>query len=107
MSIELRKRRRITGTIIIAVAFAALIATLSVTQLVNGDKYKAAAKSLAVSTSKVKASRGEILDRNGNPLVTNRQGNSVVFKYAEFPEAKNQGDRNKLIFSLIQLCEKK
>ena len=106
MSIELRKRRRITGTIIIAVAFVALIISLSVTQIVNGDKYKAAAKSLAVSTSKVKAPRGEILDRNGNPLVTNRQGNSVVFKYADFPEAKNQEERNKLIFSLIKLFEK-
>lgn len=106
MSIELRKRRRISGTIIIAVSFVALIIALSVTQIVNGDEYKAAAKSLSVSTSKVKASRGEILDCNGNPLVTNRQGNSVVFKYAEFPEAKNQGDRNKLIYSLIQLFEK-
>ena len=106
MSIELRKRRRITGTIIIAVAFVALIISLSVTQIVNGDKYKAAAKSLAVSTSKVKAPRGEILDRNGNPLVTNRQGNSIVFKYADFPEAKNQEDRNQLIYSLIKLFEK-
>ena len=54
----------------------------------------------------MKASRGEILDCNGNPLVTNRQGNSVVFKYAEFPEAEHQEDRNTLIFSLIKLFEK-
>ncbi|MBQ8182817.1 MAG: hypothetical protein IJ025_02820 [Clostridia bacterium] len=106
MSIELRKKRRISGTIIIALAFIALIVSLSVTQIVNGDEYKAAAKSLSVSTSTVKASRGEILDCNGNPLVTNRQGNSVVFKYADFPEAKNQADRNELIFSLIGLFEK-
>lgn len=106
MSIELRKKRRITGTVIIAVCFVLLVFSLVKTQIIDGDEYKAAAKSLAVSSSTVKASRGEIFDCNGNPLVTNRQGNSVVFKYAEFPEAKNQADRNELIFSLIKLFEK-
>ena len=106
MSIELRKKRRITGTVIIAVCFVLLVFSFVKTQIIDGDEYKAAAKSLAVSSSTVKASRGEILDCNGNPLVTNRQGNSVVFKYAEFPEAKNQADRNELIFSLIKLFEK-
>lgn len=106
MSIELRKKRRITGTVIIAVSFMLLVFSLVKTQIIDGDEYKAAAKSLAVSSSTVKASRGEILDCNGNPLVTNRQGNSVVFKYADFPEAKNQADRNELIFSLIKLFEK-
>ena len=85
MSIELRKKRRITGTVIIAVCFVLLVFSFVKTQIIDGDEYKAAAKSLAVSSSTVKASRGEVLDCNGNPLVTNRQGNSVVFKYAEFP----------------------
>ncbi len=106
MSIELRKKRRIVGTVIIAACFVLLVFSLIKTQLINGDEYKAAAKSLAVSSSTVRASRGEILDCNGNPLVTNRQGNSVVFKYASFPAAKNQADRNELIYSLIQLFEK-
>ena len=105
MSIELRKKRRIAGTVIIAVCFVLLIFSLVKTQLINGDEYKAAAKSLAVSNSTVRASRGEILDCNGNPLVTNRQGNSIVFKYSTFPASKNQADRNELIYSLIQLFE--
>ena len=105
MSVELRKKRIISGTIIIALGFLLLISALFKTQIIDGDKYKAAAKSLAVSNSTVKASRGEILDTNGSPLVTNRQGNSVVFKYSDFPEAKNQADRNVLIFSLIKLFE--
>lgn len=106
MSIELRKKRRIAGTVVIAVCFAALLSAIAKTQLIDGDEYKAAAKSLAVSSSTVKSDRGEILDCNGNPLVTNRQGNSVVFKYADFPESKNQPARNELIFSLIKLFEK-
>ena len=47
--------------------------------------------------------RGELLDRNGNPLVTNRQGNSVVFESANFPVADSE--RNALIYSLIRLFE--
>lgn len=106
MSIELRKRRRIAGTVIIGLLFLFLVFALIKTQLIDADKYRAAADSLAVSSSSVKASRGEILDCNGNPLVTNRQGNSVVFKYSDFPSSKKQEDRNKLIFSLIELFEK-
>ncbi len=106
MSIELRKRRRISGTVIIAVSFLFLLLAVGKNQIIDGNEYKAAAESLAVSSSTVKASRGEILDCNGSPLVTNRQGNSVVFKYAEFPEAEHQEDRNTLIFSLIKLFEK-
>ncbi len=105
MSIELRKKRTVFGIIAIAVCFLLLVGSLVKTQLIDGDEYKAAAKSLSVSSSKVTASRGEIVDCNGNPLVVNRQGNSVVFKYTEFPEAKDQKARNELIYSLIKLFE--
>ena len=105
MSIELRKRRIATGIAIVAIAFLTLVVALVKYQLVDGDNYKAAAESLAVSSSTVFAPRGEILDCNGNPLVTNKQGNSVVFKFSEFPEAKNQQARNEIIFSLINLLE--
>ncbi len=105
MSIELRKKRRIWGTVIFGVAFLLLLAVVGKSQLADGEKYRAAAKSLSVSTSTVKAARGEILDSNGNPLVVNRQGNSIIFKYSEFPDAKNQDERNKLIHSLINLFE--
>ena len=81
MSIDLRKNRRIAGTVIIGLLFLFLVFSLVKTQLIDADQYKAAADSLAVSTSSVKASRGEILDCNGKPLVTNRQGNSVIFKF--------------------------
>ncbi len=106
MSIKLRKNRRVVGTVLIGVMFLFLVFVLGKTQIVDGDEYKSAAESLAVSTSSVKAARGEILDCNGKPLVTNRTGNSVMFKSADFPQAKNQQERNKIIFSLITLFEK-
>jgi cell division protein FtsI/penicillin-binding protein 2 len=58
MSIELRKRRIIAGTLIIALAFLSLAGVLVKTQLIDGDKYKTLAKSLSESTITVKASRG-------------------------------------------------
>ncbi len=106
MSIELRKNRRIAGTVIIGLIFLFLVFGFVKTQLIDADQYKAAADSLAVSSSSVKAARGEILDCNGKPLVTNRQGNSVVFKYSDFPSSKKQNERNDLIFALIKLFEK-
>ena len=106
MSIELRKNRRIAGTVFLGLLFLFLVFALVKTQLIDADRYKAAADSLAVSSSSVKASRGEVLDCNGKPLVTNRQGSSVVFKYSDFPSSKKQNERNDLIFALINLFEK-
>ncbi len=105
MSMELRKKRTLAGTIIIGACFLFLVFGFVKTQLINGKEYKAAAESLAVSSSKVVASRGEILDCNGNPLVTNRQGNSVIFKFSEFPSSKHQEERNEIIYSLISMFE--
>lgn len=53
----------------------------------------------------VEAARGEIFDRNSVTLVSNRQGNSIKFNAALFPT--KQADRNRIIASLIDLCESK
>lgn len=53
----------------------------------------------------VEAARGEMLDRNGATLVSNRQGNSIEFNAAVFPS--KQADRNRIIAALIELCESK
>ena len=104
MPVNLRKRRARIGRIATACVFAFIVLLLVKTQLIDGEKYKSAAESMAVATSTVKADRGEILDCNGNPLVTNRLGNSIVFKYATFPDT--QKERNEVIFALINLLEK-
>lgn len=54
----------------------------------------------------IDAARGEIVDRNGNALVTNRQGNSIILNAVYFPSAKNNKERNKIIYNLIKLFEK-
>ena len=78
-------------------------------QLVHGAEYAEQGKSISSASTRVEAARGEILDRNGNPLVTNRQGNSITFTAEKFP-ADNKDEiaqRNQLVNSLIELLESK
>lgn len=89
----------------IVVIFAGFIGILFNAQIVHGEEYEKAG-SASVEKSDVKATRGEILDRNGTVLVGNRQGNSVVFDASEFPSAKEQEKRNEIILSLIELFAK-
>lgn len=54
----------------------------------------------------IEAARGKIVDRNGNTLVTNRQGNSIILNAVYFPAAKDNEGRNRIIYNLIRLFEK-
>lgn len=75
-------------------------------QIRNHDYY--AAQNNTVKTYKVpiEAARGEIVDRNGNPLVTNRQGNSIILDASYFPSASDNLSRNAIIINLIKLFNK-
>lgn len=76
-------------------------------QIVHGDEYRERMNSVSVYTMPVKASRGEILDRNGESLVSNRQGYSVIFDYARFPSSSEKTKRNAIINSLLTLFHEK
>lgn len=72
-------------------------------QVIDHEDYLQAANSTVRRNVEVEAARGEILDRNGSPLVINRQGNSLVFDAAYFPSSDEQESRNEIILSLINL----
>lgn len=92
------KSRSVGYNVIVVLAALALIGVLIWSTLISG----ANAGTLGAYTTTVDAARGEILDRNGAPLVTNRQGNSITFNATAFP--KDQEKRNEIIVSLVQLC---
>ena len=75
-------------------------------QIRNNEYYSAQNNTVKTYKVPIEASRGEIVDRNGNPLVTNRQGNSVVLDAAYFPSNKENAQRNKIVFNLIKLFNK-
>lgn len=102
---EEKKGRFIALISIFVCLFLVFFVRLVNIQVINGEKY-AATVATASSTSIVKATRGQILDRNGVVLVGNRQGNEIVFNANNFPEFKNLAERNKIIISLIRLFEK-
>lgn len=102
---EEKKGRFITMIVLFCCIFLGFSLILVKAQLINGDEYIKSGSSSSSSTQ-VKAIRGQILDRNGVVLVGNRQGNDIIFNASEFPSTKNQGDRNKIIRSLVSLFEK-
>ena len=100
------KKGRFVAMIVIFCGFFLLFsATLVKAQLIDGKKYESESAASTASTS-VKATRGQILDRNGTVLVGNRQGNNIVFKSDRFPSYDEQAKRNEIIKSLIDLFEK-
>lgn len=97
--------RALTLVLLFVFPMLAFSATLVKIQLIDGAVYAAAENSVYSKNVNMKAARGEILDRNGNPLVTNRQGSSIVFESAYFPASNKQEKRNEIILSLIKLFE--
>ena len=90
----------------IVIAIVAAILTVFLINLFRIQIFEAGSlKNSAVSSVKVKIdpTRGEIFDCNGNPLVTNKQVNTIVFHYQTFPPGKDAEGRNAVIERLISL----
>ncbi len=75
-------------------------------QIRNNEYYAAQNNTVKTYTVSIEAARGEIVDRNGNPLVTNRQGNSIVLDAAYLPSWSESGKRNEIVFNLLRLFKK-
>ena len=98
-----------TRTVILSV-LAGLIALIYLgdlfsVQIVHGNEYREKMRSVTEYTVPVAAARGDILDRNGNVLVTERQGFSVVFDYTRFTDNTDRAARTEIISRLILLFD--
>lgn len=74
-------------------------------QIINNEYYSAQNNNVRVYKVPIEAARGDIVDRNGNTLVSNRQGNSIILDAAYFPSRTENHKRNEIIFNLIKLFE--
>ncbi|MHB8470186.1 MAG: penicillin-binding protein 2 [Gaiellaceae bacterium] len=70
----------------LAIVFAALFLRLWALQVLAGPKYVGQAQAQSVSTLRVQAPRGMIVDRKGRPLVTNEQAYEVQVWPAYLPK---------------------
>lgn len=92
-------------TIASALATAVFVVMLFVIQVYGAGSTETDGTSGKSYNVTVSASRGEILDMNGNALVYNEQVNSLVFNALEFPS--DNDEINKVLLSLINLLESK
>jgi penicillin-binding protein 2 len=76
------------------VAFAVVFFRLWYLQVLSGDKYRAEANNNRIREIKVQAPRGEIVDREGRPLVDNRTGLAVKITPGRLPDER--ADRRRL-----------
>lgn len=99
-------RSAIAVVLIIAVILGFAIDLYKI-QIRDNEYYAKQNNTVDTYTVAIEAARGEIVDRNGNSLVTNRQGNSIILNAVYFPSAKDNKKRNEIIYNLIQLFESK
>lgn len=106
MQSRYKSTRSVIALLLVAVMIIGFSATLYKIQVQDHEYY--AAQNNTVKTYKVaiEAARGEIVDRNGNALVTNRETNSIILDAAYFPAATENDKRNAILQNLIALFQK-
>jgi penicillin-binding protein 2 len=83
-SSTLLRRVSVLGVVMLVV-FAVLVLRLWALQVLSGTKYVSQAASNSFRTVRVQAPRGEIVDRNGTPLVTNAPATAIELWPGDLP----------------------
>ncbi len=92
---QLSRRLRVLAAILAAVCLAYSIRMADI-QLVSRNYYLAQATDINTRTTKLKAPRGDILDRYGRPLATTREGYNITLNKAYLP-TDNKSINNTLL----------
>jgi penicillin-binding protein 2 len=100
---RLLKSRLFPITIIYLVLFAVIINQLFILQIVEGTTIEQRNELRDVKTRDIRATRGNIYDRNGKLLASNVLTYSVVME--DSTKIKDNAQRNEIIHRLIQIIE--
>ncbi|MCX7614152.1 MAG: penicillin-binding transpeptidase domain-containing protein [Clostridiales bacterium] len=92
------KRLLVLGILVLVMA-GVMGGNLVELQIVNGKEYAEKSERKILRSYPIKASRGEIVDRYGRPLVTNRMVFSVQFDYVYW----DQDHQNEVLLKLAKL----
>lgn len=87
--------------VVISVAFGCV--RLMTIQIVNGDEYLQENEYTSIYTQPIKATRGQIIDADGNKIVENKVGFNVIIDASRFPDDKKEG--NAVIFETLQVLK--
>ncbi|MBQ2664749.1 MAG: hypothetical protein IJG16_11490 [Clostridia bacterium] len=91
------KARFFILNLIIVIMLAAVVWKLFDLQLVKGDQYVTVAKERLTTNIVAKAPRGEILDKYGTRLVSNKVGYSVVMQKTDLGDSEFNDIIKKLV----------
>ena len=98
-------RRALALLMIMAVVLGIYSVRLFQIQIVQGEDYAKLVTAGYRTTVSVAASRGEIVDRNQVPLVSNRTSYAVIFDYNYFPHGSGEERRREQNDCLLALTE--
>lgn len=99
---KLKVRLVVMALLVVAMSLA-VTAKLYDLQIINGDSYYRQSEKKITRTVKVDANRGEILDRYGRVLVSNRLSYNITFEWDILPADR----QNEIILHMIELCQEK
>lgn len=106
MKSRFKSSRSAVAIILMVAVMLGFAYDLFIIQIRDHDYYVEKSNTAQSYIVPIEAARGEIVDRNGNTLVTNRQGNSIILNAVYFPSTKENDKRNMIIYNLIRLFEK-
>ncbi len=98
--------RSVIALVLVAIMIGGFGYELFNIQILNHEFYTEQNNNVSTYTVPLEAARGDIVDRNGNVLVTNRQGNSIILDAAYFPTRSDNKARNEIIHNLLKLFYK-
>lgn len=104
LDVKLIYKRCLILVSLILIVIAAYVYKLVQFQIVDHEKYADSALSYTASSIKVTAARGEILDRYGRTIATNRMGYAIIFQASEF-NAMDNAQRNEVIYRLTKIID--
>lgn len=87
--------------IIMGIMAFLLIGRLFILQVIHGAEYREITATRLVKTMPQQAPRGEILDRYGRPMVSNRTGYSIKIS----DNGQSNKELNEIIRALVEICE--
>ncbi len=85
--------------VLVVVIFGAFIIALINLQIGQGSYYKELSEKRISTTETISAARGDVYDRNGELLITNRNGYNITISKALF----QQTDQNRTIHELLEI----
>ena len=99
----IKKERLIALAAVFVLLLTVYVVALYKLQIIEGEKYYEESRNNMVTTSTVTAARGNILDRNGRTLVTNKSSYDLTINTDELFPNDDSVDSNAVILKLVNM----